>query len=110
MKVERKVVRFSTRLETLEINEMPGKGTFILDLSALGMRLETPLPLAPRDLVSIKFFPPGETEAVLVGGKVMWVRPMLTPPPRFIIGLRLFLPQWKLDRLGRQWQGFKTLT
>jgi len=107
VRVERKVVRHQTRLEALEVNEAPGTGTYILDLSALGMRIETPITFPPHDLVSLKFCLPGETEEVLVGGKVMWVRPMLTPPPRFLVGLKLLVPQWQLDQLGRQWRGYQ---
>ena len=107
MRVERKVVRHQTRLEALQVNEAPGTGTFILDLSALGMRIETPHAFPPNQTVSIKFSLPGDPEEVLVGGKVMWVRPMLTAPPRFVVGLKLFLPQWQLDHIGRQWQGYK---
>jgi Tfp pilus assembly protein PilZ len=109
MRVERKVLRFLARIEALEVNESPGTGTYILDLSALGMKIETPIPFAKRDPVSLKFLIPGETEEVLVGGQVMWIRPMLTPPPRFLVGLKLFLPQWKLDRLGRHWQGHNVI-
>jgi len=107
VKVERKVVRHRTRLEALEVNEAPGTGTYILDLSALGMRIETPIAFPPNKLVSLKFRLPGETEEMLVGGKVMWVRPMLTPPPRFLVGLKLLVPQWQLDQLGRMWKGYK---
>ena len=107
LKVERQVVRHRIKVEALEVNESPGTGTYILDLSPLGMRLETPIPFAKMDLVSIKFQLPGETEEMLVGGKVMWIRPMVTPPPRFLMGLKLFVPQWQLDLLGRQWRGYK---
>jgi Tfp pilus assembly protein PilZ len=109
MKIERKVVRFQTKIEALQVNESPGTGTFLSDLSALGMKIETPIPFALRDLVSLKFLIPEETEEILVGGKVMWVRPLLSDPPRFLVGVKLFLPQWQLDHLGRRWQWYKVM-
>ena len=109
MRIQRRVVRHPTRLEVLEVNETSGTGTYILDVSALGIRLETPIPFAQRDLLSIKFLIPGETRELLVGGKVMWIRPLPTPPERFIVGMRLFVPQWHLYRIGRQWQGLKQI-
>ena len=109
MKIERQVARFRTSIEALQVNESPGTGTFVQDISALGMKIETSMPFALRDLVSLKFALPGEPEEIVVGGKVMWIRPTLTSPPRFLVGLKLFLPQWQMDHLGRCWQGYKVV-
>jgi len=100
-RVTRRAQRFPVHLEVKKINGQPVADTFLLDLSALGARLESPMPLAPRNQVEISFFLPATDQETLVAGAVVWMKPMVTAPGRYQMGLQFFNTNWQIDQLGR---------
>ncbi len=100
-RVTRRAQRYPVHLEVREINGQPVADTFLVDLSALGARLESPTPLSPRNQVEFSFFLPGTDIVTRVAGAVMWMKPVLTAPGRYQMGLQFFNPYWDIDQLGR---------
>ena len=103
-KIPRRVMRYPVRLELAEINGQSAQGSYVLDISALGAKLETVAPLSPRELVDFAFFLPEEHTPRRLAGQVVWMRPAPTAPERFWVGVRLLQSVWELDQLGRRWQ------
>lgn len=100
-RAHRRSQRYAVHLEVKTINGQPVADTFVLDISSLGARLESPLGLAPMRQVEFTFFlPGGDTETRLVG-TVVWMRPVLGAPGRFQMGLKFFSTFWGIDQLGR---------
>jgi hypothetical protein len=100
-RVSRRAQRFSVRLEVKEFNGKPGAGIFIVDLSALGAKVESPTPLAPRNQVEMSFSLPGGHGEVRAVGTVAWVRPIMTQSGRYLLGVKFFNSFWDIDQLGR---------
>ena len=98
----RKSRRFAIRLEHKEINGKPGTGTYLLDLSATGAKLESPTAFALNNPVNFTFIFPAENKEFRLGGRVVWVRPLMGQPARYLIGLQLFQSLWELDFLARR--------
>ncbi|MDI6853785.1 MAG: PilZ domain-containing protein [Deltaproteobacteria bacterium] len=100
-RIERRVKRYPVRLPVKELNGRPADGTFVVDLSSLGARLETDTPLAPRNLVEFTVILPDHEIETRLYGRVIWLRPLLHFPGRFNLGLCFFGPNWDIDRLAR---------
>ncbi len=98
---ERRVKRYPVRLPVRELNGKPVNGTYVVDLSSLGARLETGTPLAPRNLVEFTVILPDHEIETRLCGQVIWMRPLLHFPGRFNLGLYFFGPNWDIDRLAR---------
>ncbi|MDD3580525.1 MAG: PilZ domain-containing protein [Desulfobacca sp.] len=100
----RKSRRYAIRLELKEINGKPGAGTYLLDLSATGAKLDSPTAFALNNPVKITFIFPGENKEICLGGRVVWVLPLMGKASRYLIGLQLFQSFWELDLLARRLQ------
>lgn len=100
-RITRRAQRYPVRLEVKEINGRLAAGTFLVDLSALGARLESPVPLAPRNQVNFTVFLPGAATETRLSGVVVWVKPLLDSPGRYQIGLQFHGRSWEIDQLGR---------
>ena len=96
----RRAKRYSVSLQVVKLNGQETRNTFVVDISSLGARLETDMPLAPRNLVEISVLFPEHTVETRLSGKVMWMRPLIEKPGRFQMGLQFFSPQWDVDRLA----------
>ena len=100
-RVTRRAQRYPVHLEVKEINGQPVADTFLLDLSALGARLESTIPLPVRNPVDVSFFLPATNQETRVAGAVVWMKPVLTAPGRYQMGLQFFNTNWEIDQLGR---------
>lgn len=103
-------MRYPIRLPIKEINGRPGADYYVLDLSSMGAKLESPVPLRLRDSVYFSFNLPGEGKEIHLGGQVVWVHPSLGTPPQYFIGIRLFQVHWELEQLVRRCQGLTLIT
>lgn len=102
-RVIRRTQRYRVHLEVAEMNGQRVTDTFVTDLSSLGARIEAASPLAARKHVELTLRRSAQ-EALDLSGQVVWIRPLLTNPGRFQMGLNFFSPRWDIDRLGRQGQ------
>jgi len=100
-RVTRRAQRYPVNLEVKAINGKPVADTFLKDLSALGARLESPTPLAPKIRVDVSFFLPAAAQETRVAGAVVWVKPLVEAPGRYQMGLQFFNTNWQIDQLGR---------
>ena len=92
MEERRREQRKVELLETKEINSQPGDGTYLLDHSQLGAKLETHLTLSPGDAVEFIYIRPGETRETRCWGQVVWVLPSSTKPGRYLLGVEFLSP------------------
>lgn len=90
MEERRRAPRAVELLEIKELNRQPGAGTFILDHSPLGVKLETPLTFTPGDVVDFSYLRPGEEQETHRCGQVVWVLPSPNKPGRFLVGVEFF--------------------
>ena len=79
-------------LEIKEINSQPGDGTYLLDHSQSGAKLETPLTFSVGDAVELVYLRPGETRETRRWGQTIWVLPSPTKPGRYLLGVEFLLP------------------
>lgn len=79
-------------LEIKELNRQPGDGSFILDHSPFGAKLESPLAFEAGDVVGFSYQRPGEEQATRCYGRVVWVLPVPFKPGRFFVGVEYFRP------------------
>jgi hypothetical protein len=100
-RIERRVQRYPVRLRVVQLNGQKTRNTFMVDVSSLGARLETDIPLAPRNLVVFSVFLHQYNVEARFSGQVMWMRPLIQKPGLFQIGLQFFGPNWDIDRLAR---------
>lgn len=100
-RIPRRVQRFPVRLQVQELNGRPVSDTWVVDVSSLGARLETVMPLSPRNPVTVAVVLPGQAAPVRLSGQVVWLRPLVQMPGRFQLGVRFFGPNWEIDRLAR---------
>lgn len=101
-RVPRRVQRYPTRLTVKELNGKPVMDLLVVDLSAMGARLEGPTPLAARKAVDLTLRLPGSDVDTRLSGQVMWLRPLVERPGFFQMGIQFFAAVWDLDRLGRE--------
>jgi hypothetical protein len=87
MEERRRVPRTAELLELKEINNQPGAGSFILDHSSLGAKLETRLTLAPGDFVEFSYIRPGQEKEIHHWGRVVWVLPSPEKPGFYRLGV-----------------------
>ncbi|MBW1918296.1 MAG: PilZ domain-containing protein [Deltaproteobacteria bacterium] len=99
--------RYLIQVELLELNNKPGAGNYLRDLSAMGARLETATSFVARTPVEFTFILPGEEEAMRLGGQVVWARPVIGKLSRYLVGVKLFQTLWELDLWSRRWEGLQ---
>jgi|GEM_PF-6837226 hypothetical protein len=90
MDERRRVPRTAELLELKEINNQPGAGSFMLDHSPLGAKLETQLTFAPGDFVEFSFLRPGQEKEIRHWGTVIWVLPSSEKPGFCRLGVEFF--------------------
>jgi hypothetical protein len=100
-RVARRAQRYPTHLAVKKINGQPVADTFVVDLSAMGARLESSIPMSPRNLVEFDLLLPGADTETRFTGAVIWMKPMMSAPGRFQMGLKFFTSYWDIDMLGR---------
>jgi hypothetical protein len=100
-KVTRKFVRYPVDWEVKTFNGQPVTETLLLDLSAVGAKLEGGKPLAPRNHLEFTYVMPG----VMPGddrershtGVIVWVRALIHKPGRYQMGVKFYETDWPLD-------------
>jgi hypothetical protein len=98
----RRAQRYKVHWEVKTLNGKPVTGIILLDISATGARLEASQPLAPRYPVTFSFFLPNAEAETCLSGSVIWMRPLITPPGRYQMGVKFHEFKGELDQLLRQ--------
>lgn len=101
-RVPRRAQRYQVQWAVTEINGKPVQESWMVDVSSMGARLDTPSSLSPN--LSIKFtvaLPDGETN-LEVNGRVVWMRPIFTSRGRFHQGIQFYGINWDLERLAKK--------
>ncbi len=75
-KVTRKCPRYPVDWEVKTCNGHPVTQTFLLDISAIGARIEGPHPLYQQRHVEFTYLTQGDNRQNRQTGKVMWMRPV----------------------------------
>jgi hypothetical protein len=101
-KVNRKFVRYKVDWEVKTFNGQPETETFLFDLSVVGAMIEGTKPLAPRNHVEFTYVRPGDDRERSHTGLVMWMRPLVQKPGRYLIGIKFFEADWPLEQELRQ--------
>ncbi len=100
-RVSRQAERYPTKLAVTNINGKPVTDTFLLDISALGAKLESPNFLTPHYPVKVVVLLPETQTETNLAGSVKWMRPLLTTPGRYLMGIEFHQRFWYIDQLGR---------
>jgi hypothetical protein len=93
MEERRRETRTEEMLQITEINRQPGDGSYVLNYSPIGAKLECPLDLAPGDAVEFSYLQPGDGQETRRWGQVVWVLPATGKPGRFLLGVEFVLPE-----------------
>ncbi|MBI4644809.1 MAG: PilZ domain-containing protein [Deltaproteobacteria bacterium] len=91
MEERRREARTVELLEIREINRQPVNGSYLLDHSPLGAKLESSLSFAPGDGVEFSYLRPGEAQETCRWGQVIWVIPAPDKPGRYLMGVEFVL-------------------
>jgi hypothetical protein len=91
MEERRRETRNTEFLEIREINRQPGDGSYILDHTSLGAKLESSLTFTPGDGVEFSYQQPGDGQVIQRWGQVIWVLPAPEKPGRFLLGVEFLL-------------------
>ncbi|MBI4643543.1 MAG: PilZ domain-containing protein [Deltaproteobacteria bacterium] len=100
-RVPRQAQRYPAKLAVTNLNGRPVTDTFLMDISALGAKLESSTPLARRYPVEINILFPGAQTETKLAGMVVWMRPSVASPGRYLMGVKFHQRFWDLDQLGR---------
>ncbi|MFZ5450401.1 MAG: PilZ domain-containing protein [Thermodesulfobacteriota bacterium] len=92
MEERRRVARTEELLAIKELNGQSGAGSFVLDHSPAGAKLESHLSFIQGEMVSFSYQRPGEAGETHRWGRVVWVLPAPDKPDRFFLGVEFFLP------------------
>ncbi len=95
--VTRKCMRHQVDWEVKTFNGQSVAETFMLDISAIGVRIESPQPLSPRRHVEFTYLRPGDDRERKHTGVVTWMRPLIHKPGRYQMGVEFYGPDWSLD-------------
>jgi len=96
-KVTRKCRRYQVGWEVKTFNGQPVAETLLLDISALGARIEGPQPLSQRRHVEFTYLRPGDDSERRHTGVVVWMRPLVHKPGRYQVGVKFYEADWPLD-------------
>jgi hypothetical protein len=89
--------RYQVDWQVKTFNGQPQAETLLLDISALGARLEGPQPLYQGLPVEFTYLKPGDDRERRHTGVVMWVRPLGHKSGRYQMGVEFYEPDWPLD-------------
>jgi hypothetical protein len=101
-RITRKCVRYRVNWEVKTFNGQPVAETLLLDISAIGARIEGPQPLAQRKHLEFTYVRPGDDRERNHTGVVMWMRPLVHKPGRYQMGVKFYTTDWSLDLELRQ--------
>jgi hypothetical protein len=95
--VTRKCPRYLVDWEVKTCNGHPVTQTLLLDISAMGARVEGPQPLYQERHVEFTYLMPGDDKQRRHTGVVMWMRPLDRKPGHYQMGVEFYQPNWSLD-------------
>ena len=98
----RKFLRHKVELEVKTINGQPVVETKLLDISAMGALIEGPNPLSPYTQVDFIYLRPGDGQERSYKAVVKCMRPLLSCPGRYQMGVQFNEIDWMLDQELRQ--------
>ena len=93
----RRVPRSYVRFQVTAINGKPAPNVFILDISPLGAKMESPPLAIPAMSLELKFLVPGESQETRATGEVVW----LAGSKLFglnLMGISFLKPYWEFFR------------
>jgi hypothetical protein len=96
-RVTRKCLRYQVDWDVITFNGQPVVETCVLDISAIGARIEGPQPLAQRNNVEFTYVRPGDDRERSHTGIVLWMRPLVHKPGRYQMGVKFYTTDWSLD-------------
>jgi|UniRef100_A0A7C5ANJ5 hypothetical protein len=103
-RIPRRAQRYPVRWPVKTINGLAVKDSWVVDISTLGARLETTKGLSPNCPVEFTVLLPAGDKELVLSGRVVWMRPIFTPPGRYHQGLQFYTPNWDLERLAQESQ------
>jgi hypothetical protein len=95
--VTRKCLRYPVDWEVKTCNGHPVTQTLLLDISAMGARVEGSQPLYKQRHVEFTYLMPGDDRQRRLTGVVMWMRPLGHKPGHYQMGVEFYQPNWSLD-------------
>lgn len=99
-RIPRRAQRYAVRWPVKEINGAPAQDSWVVDISSLGARLETTKALSPNSPVEFTVLLPDSEQVLTLSGRVVWMRPIFTPPGHYHQGLQFYSPNWDLEQLA----------
>jgi hypothetical protein len=93
----RRVSRTDVRFQITAINGKPAPETFLIDISPLGAKMESPPLAIPAMSLELKFLVPGESLETLVIGEVVWLAGMGLLGLN-LMGISFLKPYWEFFR------------
>jgi hypothetical protein len=101
-RVPRPAQRYPVRWAVSEINGQPAQDAWVVDVSCMKARLETPFSLSPNQSVTFTVSLPGEMAELMLTGRVVWMRPTFSNSRRYHQGVQFHGLHRDLDRLGKK--------
>jgi hypothetical protein len=96
-KVTRKCPRYPVDWEVKTCNGRPVTQTFLLDVSAMGAKIEGPQPLYQQRYIEFTYLVPRDGRQGRHTGVVMWMRPLGHKPGRYQMGVEFHQPNWSIE-------------
>ena len=96
----RRVPRSCVRFQVTAINGKPAPDVFILDISPLGTKMESPPLAIPARSLELNFLVPGESQETRAIGEVVWLVGS-EPLGLNLLGISFLKPYWKFFRFSR---------
>jgi hypothetical protein len=93
----RRVPRSYVRFQVTAINGKPAPNVFILDISPLGAKMESPPLAIPAMSLELKFLVPGEGQETRAIGEVVWLVGS-KPLGLNLMGISFLKPYWEFFR------------
>ena len=94
--------RYPVRWAVSHINGQPAQDAWVVDVSCMRARLETPFSLSPNMPVTFTVSLPDETTELKLTGRVVWMRPIFSKLGHYHQGVEFHDFHRDLDRLGRK--------
>jgi hypothetical protein len=101
-RVPRRAQRYPVRWAVSHINGQPAQDAWVVDVSCMRARLETPFSLSPNMPVTFTVSLPDETEELNLTGRVVWMRPIFSKLGHYHQGVEFHGLHRDLDRLGKK--------
>ncbi len=89
-RASRRAQRYQVHFEVKELNGHRVTDTYVIDISTVGARLESPTPLELKDQVLFSFIPPNEDSETSLAGTIVWVKSAGEKTGRYHIGVEFF--------------------